>query len=266
MSFSPKARLRRGFEAARATYRQAARAQRQAAGIVASRLPAAASPRVLEIGAGGGLLTGLVLDRIDPALYVALDLSAKLVAPGAMAAAASAAGKPLGETAGRYLGLAADGEAAPFRSARFDMLVSSSAMQWYAHPAASIRANLSLLAPDGFYSLSLFTRGSLPEVARAAGLSGFGGVHPLPEAGELAGALADLGPNIETGTITVWYESVEAALRSIKLAGASRMSGRPRFGKTLYRSFREAYLGLYGTGGRVPLSYEVLYLWGSVAS
>jgi malonyl-CoA O-methyltransferase len=259
MSFSPKARLRRGFEAARSTYRQAAKAQRQAALLVASRIPVMTAPRVLEIGAGWGLLTGLVLHRLDPSLYVALDLSAKLVAPDVMAAAM--------EMPGRYLGLAADGEAAPFRPGAFDLLVSASAMQWYASPAAGVRNNLRLLAPGGFYSLSLFTRGSLSEVAQAARLSGFGGVRQLPEAEELAEALRDFGPSIESGTITVWYESVEAALRSIKLAGASRLSGQPKFGKTLYRSFREAYLGLYGTGGkggRVPLSYEVLYLWGTV--
>ncbi|MBF0514765.1 MAG: hypothetical protein HQK81_12000, partial [Desulfovibrionaceae bacterium] len=96
----------------------------------------------------------------------------------------------------------------------------------------------------------------------AARASGFGGVRPLPGAGQLAAALADLGPNLESGSITVWYESVEAALRSIKLAGASSLAGRPRFGKTLYRKFREAYLGLYGAGGRAPLTYEVMYLWG----
>jgi len=255
MNCSPKARLRRGFEAARATYRQAAKAQRQAASVVASRVPVTAAPRVLEIGAGGGLLTGLVLERITPSLYVALDLSAKLVAPNALNAP------------GPCFGLAADGEAAPLRPGVFDLLVSASALQWYARPAASVRDNLRLLAPGGFYSLSLFTGGSLPEVAQAARVSGFGGVHPLPGAEDLARALADLNPNVESGTITVWYESVEAALRSIKLAGASRLAGPPRFGKTLYRSFREAYLGLYGTGGpggRVPLSYEVLYLWGRV--
>jgi malonyl-CoA O-methyltransferase len=251
MRCSPKVRLRRGFEAARVTYRQAAKAQRQAAEAVASRLPELAAPRVLEIGAGGGLLTGLVLRRRGPALYVALDLSARLVAPDAL------------DAAGRAFGLAADGEAAPFRPGAFDLLVSASAMQWYARPAAGIRDNLRLLAPGGFYSLSLFTRGSLPELAEAARLSGFGGVHPLPEAGELAGALADLGPNVASARITVWYESVEAALRSLKLAGANRPSGPPRFGKTLYTSFREAYLGRYGSGGRVPLSYEVLYLWGT---
>jgi Methylase involved in ubiquinone/menaquinone biosynthesis len=149
--------VRRAFDRARDTYREAARVQAEVA-VECARL-AGDGPlgRVLEIGAGCGLLTELLAPR-TAGPYVALDLSP------AMLGALPVPG---------VLRLAADGEAPPLRPGSFDFLASASAMQWFVRPEVALPACLDLLRPGGGFVLALFTEGTLAEPAWAARVSRF---------------------------------------------------------------------------------------------
>ena len=247
-------RIRAAFDRAHATYADAALVQREAAADCVAALPAGRWPSVLEIGAGGGVLTRLAARRLSWERYVALD-----PAPRMLRLAAGAAE--------RVFPVLADGETAPFREGSFDALLSSSAMQWYRRPEVSIPANLRLLRPGGAFSLSLFVAGSLRELAEAGAVAGFGAVRSLLPAELYADLLASLpGVTFEHATreIVQWFDSVPAFLDVHRRTGATAsdgVGGRPS--PSAYRRLQAAYAERFGRDGRIPATSVVLRLTGT---
>lgn len=241
--------LQRRFDRAGTTYEAAALAQRRVAARLAALCPATLGPDVLEIGAGSGLLTRLLLPRTRGA-YVALDL-----APGMLAHAAMPGARKV----------VADGERPPFRDGTFDFLASASALHWYADPAASIPADLRLVRPGGGFALALYVEGTLAELAEAAAATGFGSVYPMRPTAfyrELLAAMPDIEWRLEEGREVVTHESVPALLRSLKGAGVTHTQGRRVGSPARYREFRKYYAARFGTLAGMPASYAVLYCLG----
>ncbi len=244
--------IRQRFDRAGATYEAAALVQRQVAEHLAGLCPDRLTGRVLEIGAGSGLLTRRLAPRCVGGLYAALDLSPGMLAHAAMPGAAK---------------LAADGEAAPFLPGTFDFLASASAMHWYANPARSIPANLALLAPDGGFALALYVQGTLEELAEASRATGFGSVYPMREAAYYRDVLAGL-PGVtfavEQARYTVAHASVGALLRSLQGAGVTHTSAKRAASPSRYREFTRYYAQRFGGPGGVRATYAVVYLVGRV--
>ncbi|MDY0307454.1 MAG: methyltransferase domain-containing protein [Desulfovibrionaceae bacterium] len=243
--------VRRAFDRARDTYREAARVQAEVA-VECARL-AGGGPlgRVLEIGAGCGLLTELLAPR-TAGPYVALDLSL------AMLGALPVPG---------VLRLAADGEAPPLRPGSFDFLASASAMQWFVRPEVALPTCLDLLRPGGGFVLALFTEGTLAEPAWAARVSGFGSFWPLRPAGAYESMLAAVPGvllQVEEREYVLHFPSAREALRSLRRSGAGFGGGRPRPGKARYRAFLSAYEERFGGERGLPLTYRAVFFRGSV--
>ena len=129
------ASVRRTFSHAARTYGPAAAVQQAVAGTCASRCPAGEYGRVLDVGAGTGFLARALARRLSCRNLVALDLSRDMLRAHQEAAPGS-------------LRVAADGEAAPFCPASFDLLVSASALQWFTRPERSLAALLELEVID----------------------------------------------------------------------------------------------------------------------
>ncbi len=244
-------RTRNPFARSVKSYRQAALVQRKVAARCCSLVPGKKFPRVLEIGAGGGLLTGFCLERLQNIdLYVALDVSREMLSlvPG-----------------GKAVLIQADGEEAPFRSKTFDLILSSSAMQWYSRGLTSIPKNLNLLKKGGFFSLAYFVRGTFREMERISSMTGFGSLHLMARAREHVQAFQDRGlrPQWEIIEHTLRFKSVSDFLKSHKQTGATYTSSGARFGKKAYHDFCRTYEKIYGDRQGIPVSYRVLHLWGS---
>jgi malonyl-CoA O-methyltransferase len=247
-----KKRVATRFSRAAESYAGAARAQAEVARACAAALPAGPCGLAVEIGAGGGLLTELARERCAWSRYVALD-----IAPGMLARL------PL--RGPHEAALVADGEAAPLRPGRADLLLSASAMQWYRDPWRSIPANLELLAPGGAFALALFVEGTLAELARASAETGFGSVLPLRPAREYVNLLASL-----PGVAFQWREleaahtapSVREALAGLRRTGATATPAPRAHAPARWRAFTRRYEELFPVPGGVRVSYRAVLLWG----
>jgi malonyl-CoA O-methyltransferase len=247
-----KKRVAARFSRAAESYEGAALAQAEVARACAAALPAGPSGLAVEIGAGGGLLTGLARARCAWSGYVGLD-----IAPGMLAR--------LALRGPREVALVADGEAAPLRPGRADLLLSSSTMQWYRDPWRSIPANLELLAPGGAFALALFVEGTLAELARVSAETGFGSVLPLRPGREYADILART-----PGVRFDWREletaqtapTVRAALDGLRRTGATATPAPRAHAPARWRAFARRYAELFAVPGGVRVSYRAVLLWG----
>lgn len=240
------------FSRAADSYAAAADVQSEAAARCASRVPEGCYRLAVEIGAGGGILTGLLRERVRWDRYLGLDIAGGMLVP----AAADGPGEMLA---------VADGEAAPVASGVADLVVSASTMQWYADPAASLPANLVLLKPGGWFSICLFVRGTLGELAEASEATGFGSVL------EMAGA--ETYPPILEGIAGIEfsqelvedvrvYPTVRDFLRRLQQTGATCTAGKRAFSRQRWEAFRQFYEEHYATPDGVRATYRILYLWG----
>ncbi|WP_461210495.1 methyltransferase domain-containing protein [Desulfocurvus sp. DL9XJH121] len=246
-----KKRVALHFSRAGETYARAADVQREVAGQCAALLPAGHFPLAVEIGAGGGVFTEALAERLSWDRYVGLD-----IAPGMLRAAAPRA---------EALYVAGDGEAAPLAPGRADLLVSSSTMQWYERPEHSLPANLRLLRLGGRFAIGMFVRGTLAELARVSRETGFGSVAPLPDVRDILAILSlmrDVRYGFQTVSYARTYPSVREFLRRIQETGATSTQRKRPFSRERWRAFQERYADLFGEGGGVRSTYRVLYLWG----
>jgi malonyl-CoA O-methyltransferase len=242
--------IRQRFDRAGAGYEASALVQREVAARLAGLCPPRLDGPVLEIGAGSGFLTRLLVPRLTGGPYVALDLSPGMLTHAAMPGAAK---------------LAADGERPPFAPGTFPFLVSASAMQWYADPARSLPADLALLRPGGSFALAIFVEGTLAELAEASRVTGFGSVYPLRPAEAYASALADV-PGIvytmERERHVVTHVSVVGLLKSLKGAGVTHTPGAKVASAARYRAFLRCYAERFAASGGVRATYAVAYFRG----
>ncbi|MFP4398145.1 MAG: methyltransferase domain-containing protein [Desulfonatronovibrio sp.] len=242
--------IQKHFDQSVGSYRETATLQQEIAARCFSKIQGNTFPRTLEIGAGGGLLTetalgGLVL----PELYAAVDIS------GSMLELISDRQACL---------IRADGEKLPFKEKSFDLLISSSCMQWYSQGGASIIQNLRMLRRNGFFSLALFIRGTFAEMLHINNLTGFGSIYPLPEPGTCFTCLERDHQDFESETEEhiIYFPSVRDFLQNHKKTGATYTRPGAAFGKKTYAKFCRLYENIYGNEKGIPVSYQVLYLWG----
>jgi malonyl-CoA O-methyltransferase len=251
-----KRRVRAAFSRSAGAYDARAEVQRAVQDRVLALLEAAApdARRVLDVGAGtGALLARLVAAR--PGLSAAaIDL-----APGMCAATRRAA--PLARVT------AADAEALPFRDASFDLVVTTSTLQWLPRVAPALEEARRVLEPGGVLCVALFGARTLFELREAwdeATGARSPQTHRFLSREELAAGLARAGLAVETTRdeeLVERHPDARAVLRALKAVGASSaVPGRSGLGgrrATLdaIRRYEERHRGPEG----VPATYQVLY-------
>ncbi|MBI9079803.1 MAG: methyltransferase domain-containing protein [Pseudodesulfovibrio sp.] len=245
--------IRRSFDRARNTYAKAAKVQAEVARICASRIPEGSYPRILEIGAGGGVLTHFLAKRCVHERYIGVD-----IAPGML----TQVDKSM-LTNPKLI--AADGEFLGFPQDSFDLLASSSTMQWYRAPKISMVDNVRLLKRGGRFSFAIFVEGTFAELSEASGKSGFGSMLPMRSARFFIDIMQDAAPAIlESEVIThiAHHPTVADLLRAHRATGATAAPGAKHPSKDAYRRFLEYYEAHFREEEGVRASAEILYLWG----
>lgn len=248
-----KESIRRAFERARSTYAEAAQVQDRAALRCAGHVPPGGYPAILEIGAGGGVLTRHIAERCIHSRYVAVDIS-----PGMLAQV-----NRDGLTNPEFV--AADGEFLCFPQESFDLLASSSTMQWYRSPEVSIHDNLRLLRHGGRFSLSMFVEGTYAEFAEASAASGFGSMLPMRPAQDFVEMVQDATPmalESEIVTHVVHYPTVSDMLRAHRATGATATPGAKQPSRQAYQRFLDYYENTHRAPEGIRSTAIILHLWG----
>lgn len=210
--------------------------------------------RVLDVGAGTGALLARLL-----AARPALSAAAVDLAPGMCGAARQAA--PRARVA------SGDAEALPFRDGAFDLVVTTSTLQWLPRVTAALEEARRVLAPGGVLCVALFgarTLFELREAWRDVGGERALGTHRFLGRDELAVALGAAGLAVEEARdeeLVERHPDARAVLRALKAVGASsKVPGRAGLGgrRTTLEAMRRYEERHRGPAG-VPATYHVLY-------
>ncbi|WP_319761024.1 methyltransferase domain-containing protein [Maridesulfovibrio sp.] len=245
-----KKRICQCFGKAAASYSEAASVQRIVARNCAGLCPQGKYENVLDVGSGVGFLHEELQKRITYRNYVSLDL----VRPMLMEQQGSGA-----------LLVAADGEELPFVGEKFDLLVSSSAMQWYSHPRKSILQSFDVLKSGGRFAIAIFAQGTLCELADVSARTGFGSVQKLRSCEfykDLFDSMSEIKVDYANEGHEQFFPSVKHFLKKHKQTGAVASSEGLSWGKDRYSRFVEEYEALYREEEGIKASYKVFFAYG----
>ena len=253
-----KRRVRAAFTRSAARYDARAevqvRVRERALALVSSAAPAAR--RVLDVGAGTGALLAALAAARPGLAATAVDL-----APGMCAAARAAA--PGARVA------AADAEALPFADGSFDLVVSTSTLQWLPRLGPALAEVRRVLAPGGVACLALFGERTLHELRgawrAAAGAAVDDRTHRFSSRAALVSALAAAGLGrdalVEEEELVERHPDARAVLRALKALGASSAvpGKRGLGGRAETLELLRRYDAAHGGPAGVPATYHVLY-------
>lgn len=222
-------------------------AGRTVCGMVKAGTPHAASDhsRVLEIGCGTGMLTRKFLRAFRPDRMWLNDLCTEV--------------SPMLEDLlepGRTEFLPGDAECVAFPD-NLDLIMSSSALQWFADLPAFLDKCSSSLRDGGVLAFSSFGPANMSEIAALEGIS-----IPYRTLSELTGLVSDKFSVIhaEESTEILSFGTPAEVLRHMKLTG---VTGLRKETWTRYRlqSFCRRYMERFSEqDGSVRLTYHPLYI------
>ncbi|MDQ7031156.1 MAG: methyltransferase domain-containing protein [Desulfonauticus sp.] len=204
-------------------------------------------PYILEIGAGGNILTSLIQRQIKTKVLVAIDISSQMLS-----------------YCTNGIKIIADGEYAPFKPNSFDLVLSSSAMQWYNFAPASIQNNISLVKTGGQYSFAFFIKGTLKELETISKETQFGSIFHLQTQEKYLKFFKNkkIKFNYEIETKKIYFPSVKDILKHLQKTGTNYTTNKYRYGKEKYKNFCKLYTKKYSKNNSVFITYKILYIWG----
>ncbi|KUJ95655.1 MAG: Methyltransferase type 11 [Desulfonauticus sp. 38_4375] len=230
-------------------YPQEVKIQAQVAQKCLEVVPPGNYPLVLEIGAGGGILTCLIPQKIKYSQLVVLDLAKEMLKLC-----------PLG------IKILADGEHLPFKRASFDLVLSASTFQWYEEGPRALLNTLGLLKKGGFFSFAFFVQGTLKEIAKASQESGFGSVYPLPASKPFLDFLtqAKIKFSAQEEESKIYFPGVKDILYHLKNTGTSYTPDKKAVSPSRLKKFFHFYAKHFQADKGFFLTYKTLYLWGKI--
>jgi malonyl-CoA O-methyltransferase len=211
------------------------------------------APRsIVDLGCGTGEGSQALKQKFRRAQVIGLDF-----APGMLARLRrrSSLLRPLRAVCGDIRKL-------PFASSSMDLLFSNMAIHWCPDPAAVFDECRRVLRPDGMLLFATLGPASLAEFAEAWVEAGIpASVAPLPDLLQVGDALMAAGfrePVMDMERITLQYPDLDALVRELECTGSSQLV----HGWAEWRGLRqplESVLASRLGGGRVPVTFEVLY-------
>jgi malonyl-CoA O-methyltransferase len=221
--------------------------------------------RILDIGSGTGVLLNALAGRFPVAEPVGLDIAFGMC---------QSTLTRLSE-GGRGWVCRGDAESLPFAGNSFDMVVSTSALQWLEELSSAFSEVFRVLSPGGVFCLALFGEATLHELResyrKASELAGYGfeqRTHIFFSPDYIAEALRIAGfckEEIRSELETELYPDVPSLLRNLRRIGAGNASTRhlPGLaGRQVMLSMMDIYRESYGKGSDIPATYQVIYASG----
>jgi len=252
-----KGRVRAAFTRGAGAYDARASVQALVRGRVLALAEAVAPARgrVLDVGAGTGRLLADLTSARPGLAATAIDL-----APGMCRAVRAAV--PGAAVA------AADAEALPCRAGAFDLVLSTSTLQWMPRLEPALRECARVLRPGGRLVLALFAEGTLRELRaawrEAAGDRAPDRTHRFFTRGEVAAALEAAGlvtERLEEAEHVEHHPDARAVLRSLKAIGAQGAvpGGGGLAGRAVMLELLRRYQASHGGPAGVPATWHVVY-------
>lgn len=220
--------------------------------------------RILDVGAGTGSLLARLHSIYPAATLCGVDLAYNMC---------QRTSEKLGQGA---LVVNASAENLPFADGVFDLVVSTSALQWVADLERALHEMRRVLKPGGKLEVAFFCEGTLAELqrcfyealeARGQEQSRHGSrLHKFQSVADLKSILAgmDFSKIVLTCESEIdWYDDLPSLLRSIRSIGAGTVAGGSDGGLGWRGILNEAsrrYREYYGENGKIPVTYKVLYL------
>ncbi|WP_226893544.1 methyltransferase domain-containing protein [Nisaea sediminum] len=217
-------------------------------------------PRLLDLGSHGGLPRRELDPKLGVEWIVSLDPSERFA----------------GTAASTGPSVAAEEELLPFAPASFDAIVSTLSLHWVNDlPGALVQAR-QCLKPDGLFLGAMLGGETLHELraaltaAETEVLGGAGPrVSPFAELQDAAGLMQRAGfalPVVDSDLLTVTYENVFLLMHELRGMGEGNAIAARRKGmtpKSVFLRAAEIYHDRHaGPDGRIPASFQILYLTG----
>lgn len=231
--------------------------------LIATHVPVSPE-RVLDIGCGTGALLDALHGRYPSARLCGVDLAYNM---------AHRTAARLGDAA-----MIVNGDAGrlPFTDGAFDLIVSSSTLQWVQPLERCFRECFRLLAPGGLLCVAFFGGRTLWELQASyreaiAGRftddrTGGDRLHSFRELAEVRRLLESVDFSnvaVTSETEVEYHADVPAMLRSVKGIGAATTAGKSGRGGLGWRGvlndMGNVYRARFQRDGLIPATYEVLY-------
>lgn len=263
-----KTRVRRSFDRQAPFYEETVQVQKRVILQLAAQLADSAGGnvpgRVLDVGAGTGMLLGVLRSLYPDALLAGIDQAAGMAQCGSV----PRQGK------GSVLRVTGDAEHLPFADGSFGLVVSTSTFQWLNHLENAFSEAMRVLAPGGCFRFALFGGSTMRELKACyrkaifeAGRPEEDRTHRFFSVGEVTDALGRAGFAdclVDASFELEHYASVSLLLRSLRRIGAGNASTHGRRGlqsRKVMQRMSELYQQEFGGAQGIPVTYEVI--WGA---
>ncbi len=219
---------------------------------------------ILDVGCGTGQLLAALKENYAHAGLCGVDLASNML---------QCAAQRLGT--GTAL-VTADAEQLPFNDASFELLVSTSTLQWLNRLDIFFQQAERVLTSDGLLCVAFFGGRTMCELhdcfktaseRRTGGSSYTDRLHRFMGRPDVEHALEQSGFKravIMNDIETEYYDDIHDLLRSIKRIGAGpsgRSAGGSGLGwKGIINDAGRIYTEKYGMAGKIPATYEVIYV------
>jgi len=213
----------------------------------------------LEVGTGTGELARRLLRFRPDASLVVSDLAHGMTRHAA-------------ESLGGLPAVDADAQALPFRSRRFELVLSASVFQWLNDLPAALAEAARVLRPGGLLAFAMYGERTLWELREAhrlavqeAGGEHLSHAHTFPGETEVAQALSAAGLTTQqlfAEDELEQHPDVAALLRSLKKIGAQNASSRRPAGfasRRVMQRLSALYADRFGQSQGIPATYHVIY-------
>lgn len=221
---------------------------------------------VLEIGCGTGALTDCLLTTYAQAQVTAVDIALPMIEATARRCASDVKRVRLLHGDGERL---EDVFTAP-PPPRFDLIVSSAAIQWFTAPCEAMKNWVRYLQPHGTIAFATFGPRTLEQLRQAFILAEaqlglphvprtLAFVDPLAVETQLCQLGADVTVQEQIQIVT--YATPRELLHHMKAIGANHVPryAQTKFHRALFLRMDEAYTHTFGNATGVPATYQVVY-------
>ncbi len=238
--FADKSLIETRFGSAAETYDSAAEVQQAVALHTASLIKAALSRvnglNALEIGSGSGLLSVQIQRLLSDSTITFRDFNPRQYPQ---------------LNGNRNISSQCDAELAMMQDTpeSYDLIASSSTIQWFHSPRQTLKAAVKALRPGGVAVISFFGKGTFRAIADMVSLR-----YPAVDEAFLQRLECDY--TIENREIAIDFPSASEALRNLRATGVNALSSRP----LPVAATREIMRRISNPDSTATLTYSVTYI------